>query len=96
MPTQNGTPTDSWSLVTTGGTNGSKGGVSCQYADIEIATTSGATAPAASTEGHPVLARKTEPVELSANHRLWWRLLPNTRAGTSDGAPVGVYTIEDQ
>ena len=69
--------------------------MSCQYADIEIATTSGATAPAATIEGHFIKARHTEPVTLSAGHRLWWRIAP-MRGGTTDGVPVGVYTIEDE
>ena len=61
MATANGTPTDAWSLVITA-TAAMEGGVSCQYVDIEIATTPNATAPAATIEGHYVPARHTEPV----------------------------------
>ena len=93
MATGNGTPTDAWTLVATASV-ASKGGVSCQYTNIEIAITDTATAPPASLEGHFVGARKTEPVELSVNARLWWRIAP-MRAGTSDGEPVGVYTIAE-
>ena len=93
MPTQNGTPTDAWTLVKNASV-AAKGTVSCQYTDIEIAITTTATAPPATLEGHPVLARHTEPVTLKAGDRLWWRILPN-RAGTADGAPVGVHTIEN-
>ena len=93
MATGNGTPTDAWTLVHTASA-ASKGGVSCQYTDIEIAITDTATAPPASLEGHFVHARKTEPVELSANARLWWRIAP-MRAGTDDAAPVGVHTISE-
>ena len=93
MATANGTPTDAWSLVKHA-TVAAKGGVSCQYTDIEIVITATATAPAASLEGHFVHARHTEPVTLKAGNRLWWRIAPK-RGGTADGSPVGVYTIED-
>ena len=93
MPTANGTPTGAWTLAKAV-TAASRGSVSCQFANIEIAITNSATAPAATFEGHPVAMGHTEPVTMKANDRLWWRLLPNTRAGTSEGAPVGVHTIE--
>ena len=93
MPTANGTPTDAWTLVKNASA-AAKGGVSCQYVDIEIAINSSSTAPAATLEGHFVKARHTEPVTLKAGNRLWWRIAP-MRGGTSDGAPVGVHTIED-
>ena len=90
MPTANGTPTDAWTLVKNASV-AAKGGVTSQFADIEIATTNSATAPAASFKGHPVFRGRTEPVTLKVNDRLWWRLLD---PGAS-GDPVGVYTIED-
>ena len=93
MATQNGIPGNTWTLVINAAV-AMKGGVSCQYTDIEIATTDNATAPAESIEGHFVHARKTEPVELSAGARLWWRNAPK-RSGTSDGTPVGVYTLSN-
>ena len=91
MATANGTPTDAWSLVKHV-TSAEKGGVSCRYTDIEIAVTETATAPAATLEGHFVKKRHTEPVELSAGARLWWRIAP-MNAATSEGGPVGIYTI---
>lgn len=69
MPTANGTPTDAWTLVVNA-TAASKGGVSCQYTNIEIAITNTATAPSATFEGHFVNARHTEPVTLKTGNRL--------------------------
>ena len=93
MATANGTPTDAWTLVKNASA-AAKGGVSCQYVNIEIAITATATAPSADLEGHFIPARHTEPVTLKAGNRLWWRIAP-MKAGTDDADPVGVYTIED-
>ena len=91
MATANGTPTTSWGLVQNASV-AMKGSVSCQYTNIEIAITNTASAPSASIEGHFVAARHTEPVELQAGSRLWWRIAP-MNAGTPDAAPTGVYTL---
>ena len=93
MATANGTPTSVWTLVKNA-TAKSEGSVSCQYVDLEYAITETATAPAASLEGHYVPARHTEPVDLKAGNRLWWRIAP-ARSGTTDGVPVGIYTIDE-
>ena len=94
MATANWTPTGQYSLIKTAGSNGSKGGFSCRYADIEIAQNSSSTKPAETIEGHFVRRTTTEPVTLKAGERLWGRFATQ-RDGTEDADPVGVYTIED-
>ena len=91
MPTANGTPASEWSLVLNADTSDMRGGIGSRFHNIEWATTSTASAPADSLEGHFVAAGRTEPCTLSRGHRLWWRVARNTASETA----TGVYTFEE-
>ena len=92
--TTNLTPTDAWAKVhsATGATTLSCG---CKYMDIEVINhNSGSTPPAATLEGYRVAAGQVLAVSLVAGDHLYHRINRTGAAGTGDGGPVAVYTIQ--
>ena len=93
MATANFTPTHAWGQILQASAD-MEGGVSCRWADMEIATNRSATAPAESVEGHFVPRRHTEPVKLKSGDRLWGRIANTVDDGTSDAPATGVHTFQ--
>ena len=92
--TANGTPTDSWSLITSASGNANVS-ISCDKYDLQVVNhNSGSNAPADTLRGHKIKRGDVMVVSVKNGDHIWHRIAPIKDVGTDNDDPVTVYTIQ--